>query len=480
MHDLIVIGDDLSSHVAAAVAASYGLNTVLVAERGTGGFHLFDDFAFNIDPTPLSGFGLNQTCLSLLAELDIPPIERESRLLNPAYQIILPEHRIDFFNEKEALVNEMAREFPEYAQEINAFYESAFKKCKIFGDWLHNHPFIQPLSIKDYYNFLKMMPSLFIHQFEKAKFKSLLSHNISLKKVFEAQEALLGNTITNQDSFSSSFQHCTPFRGIYYFPQGKQVLFNSLIKKLESKNGLYLSSCEILNVHKGNSITLDIADKAGNNSSISAKYLIVSTMWDSMHLLLAGKKKINFGDWISPIKATHLPFTIHLGCARKCIPEKMAHHLAVVSDVQKNIFDNNLIILEYSMPEDETMPAANKAPLTATVFLSPDPEQWSQENLTATASSIIDRLEYFLPFLKENIEFFDLEKSIELSKISHSVFNPKYKIRRSFITGLAARTNKTRFKNVYLTGASLLSDAGFEGEIISGINAASRVITKKA
>ncbi len=479
MHDLIVIGDDLSSHVAAAVAASYGLDTILVAERGAGGFHLEGDFAFNLDPTPLSGFGLNQTCLSLLAELDIPPIERESRLLNPAYQIILPEHRIDFFNEKEALVNEMTREFPEYAREINAFYESAVKKCKIFGDWLHNHPFIQPISIKDYYNFLKIMPFLFMHQLEKAKFKSLLNRNISLKKVFEAQEALLGITISDQKSFSSGFQHCTPFRGIYYFPQGKQILFNSLIKKLESKNGLYLSSCKVLNVQKGKSIAIEIADNVGNTSSISANNLIVGAKWESMHLLLAGKKKINFGDWISPIKISHLPFTIHLGCARKCIPEKMARHLAVVSDVQKNIFDNNLIILEYSMPEDEMVPAVHKVPLSATVFLSSDPESWTRENLTASASSIIDRLEYFLPFLKENIEFFDLDKSIEISQISRSVFNPKYKIRRSFITGLAARTNKTRFKNVYLTGASLLADAGFEGEIISGINAASRVIGKK-
>src|SRR5512133_2752873 len=98
MYDLIVIGDDLSSHVAAAVAAGYGLDTALVARHGIGGVCLFDDLAFNIDPTPLSGFGVSQTCLALLAELDIPLIEQEAKLLNPAYQIILPEHRIDFFN----------------------------------------------------------------------------------------------------------------------------------------------------------------------------------------------------------------------------------------------------------------------------------------------------------------------------------------------------------------------------------------------
>lgn len=480
MYDLIVIGDDLSSHVAAAVAASYGLETALVAQRGTGGIHLIGEFAFNIDPTPLNGFGVNQTCLSLLAELDVPPIERDGRALNPAYQIIMPEHRIDFFNEKDALVNELIREFPGQAKEISDFYESVIKKCTIFGQWLHTHPFIQPLNIRDYYDYIKLLPYLIKHQIEKAKFKNLLTRNASLNKVFEAQEALLGSTIGNQNSFSSNFQYCAPFRGIYYFQQGKQIIFNSLIKKLEAKKGLYLSNCEIVNIKKGKSVEIEVADKAGNTSVISAKYLIVSTKWERMHLLLAGKKKINLGDWISPIKISHLPFTIHLGCARRCIPEKMAHHVAVVSDVQKNIFDNNLIILESSIPPDETTPAANKVSLTATIFLPDDSTVWSKENLAVQASSIIDRLEFFLPFLKENIEFFDLDKSIELSKISHSVFNPKYKIRNSFITGFAARTNKTRFKNVYLTGASLLVDAGFEGEIISGANAASRVINRLA
>jgi phytoene dehydrogenase-like protein len=131
------------------------------------------------------------------------------------------------------------------------------------------------------------------------------------------------------------------------------------------------------------------------------------------------------------------------------------------------------------MPTDETLTAEARVSLTATVFLSDDPTIWSKENLAVTATSIIDRLDFFLPFLKDNIEFFDLEKSIDISGMSHSVFNPKYKIRNSFITGFAARTNRTWFKNVYLTGASLLTDAGFEGEIISGINAASRVIAKK-
>lgn len=479
MHDLIIIGDDLSSHVAAAVTAGYGLDTVLVAEHGAGGLFLSGDFAFNIDPTPLSGFGADQTCLSLLAELDIPPIERECNLLNPAYQIILPEHRIDFFNEKDALINELTREFPECAHEIKDFYEAAQTKGAIFSEWLHSHPLIQPRSLKDYRDYLKLMPHLVVHQIDKFKFYKILNNNPSLEKVFEAQEALLSCTTGNKNSFSSSFQHSVPFRGVYHFQQGKQTLFNSLVKKIEANNGLYLSPCEVLNIKNRNVIEIEIADPAGNSSVISAKKLILSTKWEKMHLLFADKKKINWSERLSPVTVSRLPFTIHLGCKRHSIPEKIAHYMAVVPDVHKDIYDDNLIILESNMPAIDPESVSDKLSLSATVFLPADAAFWSHDNLAAQAASLIDRLEFFLPFLKENIEFFDLDKSIEISKMSHGVINPKYKMRNSFFTGFAARTNRTNFQNIYLTGASLLADAGFEGEILSGMNASSRIIAGK-
>jgi len=62
MYGLIVIGDDLSSHVAAAVASSYGINTALLSESGIGEeICLSGDLFFNVDPTPMTGFGANQT-----------------------------------------------------------------------------------------------------------------------------------------------------------------------------------------------------------------------------------------------------------------------------------------------------------------------------------------------------------------------------------------------------------------------------------
>jgi phytoene dehydrogenase-like protein len=477
MYDLIVIGDDISSHVAAAVASRNGINTALLSESGIGEeICLSGDLVFNVDPTPMTGFGANQTGISLLEKLDI---SIESNLLNPAYQVILPEHRIDFFNDKESLVKEMIREFPELSGEINSFYDAVVKNSTIVDKWLRDHPFIQPNSFKDYVDYLKITPYLIKYKYDNIKLKQIMFRNASFKKVMEAQQALLSFKTNNQNSIFSHFQYSAPLRGIYYFSQGKQEFLNYLIKKIESTNGLYLNNCEVLSIKKGELIEVTYNDKDGVASKIEANNLIVSTKWQNMHLLIERKKKLNFDDLIRPVKVSYYPFTIHLGIRQKSIPEKMARHVAVISDVNKHIYDDNLIILELSAPEDEITTSTAKNLLSATIFLPDDQMTWSKENLTANARSIIERLEFFLPFLKENIEFFDIKESINISQKQRFVVNAKYQLQNSFISGFAAKSNKTRFGNIYLTGASLLTDAGFEGEIISGINAAARVAGKR-
>ena len=73
MNGLIVIGDDIASHVAAAVASSNGVYTTLLSESGIGEeICLNSDLVFNVDPTPMTGFGANQTGSSLLDKIDIP------------------------------------------------------------------------------------------------------------------------------------------------------------------------------------------------------------------------------------------------------------------------------------------------------------------------------------------------------------------------------------------------------------------------
>jgi len=479
MHELIVIGDDLSSYVAAALAQRYGVKTALIAGNGCCGSCRIGNFTFNLDPLPATGFGANQTCLALLAELDIPVLERNCLLLNPAFQIILPRHRIDFFNQIEHLVAELVREFPENEDEIYDIYSSVFKYSPLFEQWFRAHPLVQPSSLKDIFHYLKLIPYYFKKKLLSGKLKKFLAQNISLQRTFEAQLSMLSCLENQLTALSSCYLFAMPLRGVYYFQGGRQVFYKALLKSFLDAGGTYLNNCNIKDISNDRIKKVEVLLEDGTLSGIPAKHLIISNKSECFNLVFKGKNKfISITDWLRPAIIKYLPFTIHLGVPGKCLPEKMSRHVAVICDEKKSIYDNNMIILESSMPEDEAMAPKDKIALTATVFLPANEAAWTDESLRASALSIQDNLEFFLPFLKENIEMLDMEKSIAISRKHKEVVSPKYQLRSSFISGFSATNNKTRYKNVYLTGCSLFGDNGFEGEIISGMNAASCVIGK--
>jgi hypothetical protein len=477
MYDLIVIGDDLSSHVAAAYACQNGMNTLLIAESGLGGLQLLGDFVFPVDPTPITGLGPEELGRGILTELGMTWPEDESPSVNPAYQVILPEHRIDFFNNPVALFSELAREFPAHDEDIRDFYSIAQSASSALHNWISAHPHIQPQSLQDYFYYLKLYPHVFRYKFGAVKFDKILSQNPALEKVWEAQHALLGFNQSDLFSFGSALQYSAPLRGISFFSQGKQFLFNELIKKIESCKGVYLTPCEILSISKGKLIDLEMKAKDGSTSKVSGHHLIISTKSDKVMKL--SDKPINFSDQMRPAKIVFYPFTLFLGISRKCLPEQIAPHIAVVSDVNKSLFDDNLIILDTGLPDKNRQMSDAKTSLTATIFLSPDPENWKWDALKNKASDALARLEFFLPFLKDNMELHNIDQSIDISIAYRSVVTPKYEVRNALLTSFAAKSHKTKFGNIFLTGASLLSDAGFDAEILSGKNAAMQVIQKR-
>jgi hypothetical protein len=480
MYDLIVIGDDISSYITSAVASHYGLNTAHIAKHNIESTYSLSDYFLNLDPMPLTGFGLNQTGYSLFSELNIPLTKQETFSLNPSYQVITPEHRIDFFSDKGLLVQDLIREFPEKTKAIKSFYNAVEKNSKIFLKWMQKHPFIQPYSIKDYLDYITLIPYLLKFKLSSIKFRRKIYSNTSLKKILEAQYILLSCAKGGFDSFTSHFHYSSPLRGIYNFQQDKLTLLRLLIAKFKSNNGKYFDNCGLLSIKKGKVIEAEINDDKGIVTKVSAENLIISNKSEAISLLLKHRKKrINIGEWIRPTHISHYPFTLHFGISQKNVPEKMAKYAAVISDPQKDIYNDNLIILELSSASDKKKISKGQILLSATIYLPANSKSWSKKNLNENAHSIIERLEYFLPFLKDDIQFIDINKSIDISIRYRDIVNPKYISRNSFISGFLAKNNKTRFSNIYLTGASLLMDAGFEGEIVSGMYGVYKVLNRR-
>ncbi len=145
MYDAIVIGNDLSSLIAAITAARNGLDTALLSERDIPDVYSEAGYTFNLDPFPLSGFGDEQVCERLFAKLDIPSgllsgIERP----DPAFQIILPEHRVELFHDTSLFFKEMRREFPEQEDTIRKYYSTVFTIGDLISHMAQDNSFLFP------------------------------------------------------------------------------------------------------------------------------------------------------------------------------------------------------------------------------------------------------------------------------------------------------------------------------------------------
>jgi len=478
MYDTIVIGNDLSSLIAALLSSRYGKETVLLFEGDVPDSYSESGYTFNIDPFPWSGFGPKQIFLQLFAELDISLVDKSSIFqLNPALQVILPKHRIDLYNVKDSLVREMEREFSGNVKKIRKLYATVSKNCDLVNRLVGENSFIRPRSVKEFFRFVKNIPIFIRNKLILSRRLKGIQDVASLKRISEAELLLLSNLCTDgTHPLSAAYILSQPWEGLFYHIGGKHTLINAFRKKFMSYGGTFINNVSIMRLNTEGKIDIDI-DAGDHLSTISGKNLIVSTKWEKFRLMLLSDGKFSrLARKLESIEAVYHPFTLHIGVLDRGIPEKMAEYVIVIGDENKPVMDNNLVFLEVSLPGDTGCAPEGKRAISTSVFLKESPLRLSNDDLKRISEEIFESLKGFLPFLKENLDFINIERSIEISRKYQEIINQKFKINGNPLLGISLLPNRTPDENVFITGGMLLAGLGFKGEIISGMNAAYQVV----
>jgi phytoene dehydrogenase-like protein len=483
MYDTIVIGNDLSSLVTAAIISHHGRKTVLLSEGDAR--HIYSDYGytFNIDPTPLTGFAPGQTCSRLLANLGIPVTECSGlQLLNPGLQVILSDHRLDCFNDMEEFLNDMEREFSGQKSEIRKLYASVLRISNLMEQRITEKPFVSPTNFDEFISVLKSSPLILKEKLSFIKRFKAISKNPSLARVFEAKSAILSNWSSSEKSpvsFSSAYALSLLLKGLYHNVAGNEVLSGLLKSAFESSGGDLITNCSIMRININREIDVDVSipDKL---SQIRGRYLIASTKWEKLRLLLLNDRKFKRMERrLKLVKSAYYPFSLHMGILERCIPEKTAIYVAIVIDENRPVMDDNLVFVEISSRDCKDRAPAGKRALSATIFLKESPLVLTNDELKEVSQVVFCALEKFLPFLRENLDFLNIGVSIDLSRKSQELVNHKYRVQSDSFFGISSLSNKTPYRNVFMTGGMLLAGLGFQGEVISGINAANLVISKE-
>ena len=475
MYDTLIIGRDLSSLIAAVTSVRQGWKTVLIMEGDTEMAHREGGYLFLFDPRPLSGLADQQMVSRFFHNPSCPIVDEPlTSPMNPAFQVILPGHRVELFPNQQQRTDDLIREFPEQKSEIDRFYEAVAKAGSLIERRIEEDAAGGPLGGKMFLRRLARLPAELV-----ARSSLVLPGDgkaIAFRRIIQAQLKFLSHLTMDDDHLplSAAYLLSLPSRGLFYPYGGMNAWMSRLRNAFTDHGGILCEGCSVIRIGTKPEVIVDL-EMAGSSSTLRGRMLIVSAQWEKRDLLLPVRKKFfrRFRRFDS-IRSSGYPFYLHMGVRTEGLPEKMAMYAVVVRDGDDDVTDRDLVFLETSLPgETERAPEGRRA-ITATVYLADSPLRLSDQDLKEAAMNIIDSLEGFLPFLRENIDYLHVDKSIAISRRYQEMANRKYRTLKRPFWGMTTLSPGTRIPNVLMTGAILRAGLGFEGEIIAGIDAAMR------
>jgi len=155
-YDVIVIGSGIGGLTSASLLQKRGLRVLLLERNPTAGglcnMISKNGYRFDTGTSLFWGFGDGEVFHWLFHEFNIQNIlsETESliRKIEPGLQIILPNHRVNVYSEREKFYDEIKREFPSDLANLMKFYQESDRiEGDIFNILGNRHPY----SFKNHY-----------------------------------------------------------------------------------------------------------------------------------------------------------------------------------------------------------------------------------------------------------------------------------------------------------------------------------------
>ncbi|HEY5649178.1 MAG TPA: NAD(P)-binding protein, partial [Nitrospiria bacterium] len=397
--DLIMIGAGLEGLLCAALLAKRGRRVYLMDESGEPGGASFriqhKGYSFVQGPTLFLGFDRDGLYDRLFNELGISlaRLKKDSSTLlrtRPPFQVVLPNHRVDYYNEAGKLQEELHREFPDQVREIRSLWRE-MEECDqaLQSRLILTHP-VRPATVKDWTDELK----------ERWRFSSTVGSRkkIPAKEVIEKHR--IGPDLRRILEilclffFQRSLEEASSLDLVYLIGivRREMVTVNGgipglaplLVKAIqESRGHVFLGQAASELVFRRR--TLD-GVRTARGEVIRANHVVVNRTWSP-----------DGGD------SGRTEFSLYFGVPERVIPEPMKNHLFLLKpNGQGKGGESTLYIRINPKVGKDGVPEGQRA-LQVTGFL--DEEDRSRDEIRKDlVEEVKDQLGWLIPFSEGHLE----------------------------------------------------------------------------
>ena len=480
-HEVIVLGSGLGGLIAGALLAKKGHSVLLLKERGYDSSYQRNGYRFNLFST-FSERRLRPSLVQKISQrlglvLDGSPrnhleSKRDRGRLHEKvpFQVILPQARVDLFDDPSLFQMEWKREFPDEFLQIETLYDelrllqSLLKaKRKTEGSPffpIESRPVIRKWL--SFFSFLKGGSGLELDSFSKEFKEFLRLQLISLGSLFP-------------DAFPTSvaaYLLLHEERGEWVSRLDLESLEGSIGDSFFQSKGEIEEIEKVENVEKEwkKGFTLTLEEDRG---MFRTKFLILNSPLHSFSDLLGTERKL-ISRWLTKIRPRYLLFPWFLGIREKVVPVGMRDSLVSILDLEKTYGGGNVLFLALSPRGDETAAPEGRRGLIAQSLIPF--ERWEQTSLASHQESVTKHLKHVVPFLENHIDFSDFEwAGRQVGRWSYPGF--LYETTGPF--DWRAGVIPTRLSSdLYFVGKENFPYLGLEGEVLSGLLVADQVLKK--
>lgn len=476
LFDVTILGTNLSGLVTSALLVKRGFNVLVVDLESERHEIQKDGFTLKKFPSLFFGFGPNQIFTNIFQELGIPVLEKKRfALAEPAFQMVLPQNRIDVFQGRDKLFEILKLEFPDQASLMMSFYNDIDNYASVLKTFLSQDVIYPAFSIRESLKSRRAAK----HALSPIKDKGVTDYTTFLKSFqmtgpahafIDAQTQFLAQVYPNEMTIlSGAYLLGWTNSGIFRADGGIKALEDICKERISSYRGSFHHSAGVEQIDFGKIIGIKFPDV---REMIKTKYILHTGSPEEFFKAHAPKYfKSSLKEMMANEEPPSHTFTLYLGIDANVVPVGMEDNVIVVSDPNEELVDSNMLFLRLSPPEDTSFAPAGKRLLALTMKVRSDGGEITVVDAHRLSKQAMNLIEDIIPFLDRYLDFVAVEESFALYQAErHEKFRPTTDPDDKF--GVSFLTNRTPHKQVFYTGIGVLPGLGMEGEGFAALQAA--------
>jgi phytoene dehydrogenase-like protein len=496
--DVAVVGMQLSGVITAALLAKRGRRVLLVDHGEHTARYRHKGLSLPLLPALIPSYEQAPQMQRVHDELGLgPELRAGSRALDPAFQAVMPRHRLDIRPGREALLRELRLEFPELSEALDGFFSRLFSLDEQLTTYLGTLQPLPPANLWERWTSRRAVAQMapFNAPFESDALLTGIPPHHPVRELLLGPLVFFGHLWNDAPStFHAVRLMARAFRGLHALDSDGEGLPGLLLQAAQRAGVMVRSGCTVRSLRvAGRRLGEMVLED--DRQAHTADFFVANTIGPFSDVLAPEQRHPRFVVQEQSVNLSGALLVLNLVVDKHVVPRGMGQALFLLGGRRQargeHGIDPPLLLQRLPAPRGEVgsrnapreLDAAHEVLSIACPVRLAEAEH-TPARLTRLKTAMLARLRRLVPFLDDYLK--DTSLPIETSqwdtdseatryRVDPWRLHPIYEPTQRPLLGVASRPLATYFKNLVHCGRDVMPGLGLEGEYITGLAAAERL-----